>query len=207
MSVDKETKGSHRCGRECETGVWKPIPGHPNYEASDAGHIRSLNRSEPFCTRWGCAAIRHRAGRLLRPVLNNNGYLRVSMYKHSWMSVHRLVALAFHGEPPPNKPVANHRDGNKRNNFPENLEWCSHSENERHSYAALGKVAWNKGRRYDTRVAVAVRRRNYERKCFATTDLVWGRGNSVSATAALLGLTTRQVYERLAYTKEVMTNE
>jgi hypothetical protein len=43
--------------------------------------------------------------------------------------VHRLVALAFHGESPIDRPIATHRDGDPQNNRPDNLAWATQSEN------------------------------------------------------------------------------
>jgi DNA-binding XRE family transcriptional regulator len=54
--------------------------------------------------------------------------------------VHRLVLTAFIGEPP-EKYVCNHKDGNKSNNIPENLEWVTSSENAIHAI----KTGLNKG--------------------------------------------------------------
>ena len=43
---------------------------------------------------------------------------------------HRLVALAFLKNPnPKNKIIVNHKDNNKSNYLPENLEWVSRGEN------------------------------------------------------------------------------
>lgn len=42
--------------------------------------------------------------------------------------VHRLVAIAFIPNPD-NLPHINHKDENKLNNNPNNLEWCDNSYN------------------------------------------------------------------------------
>lgn len=43
--------------------------------------------------------------------------------------VHRIVAFAFHGEPPTDYHVVDHIDTNRRNNRPENLRWLTRPEN------------------------------------------------------------------------------
>lgn len=72
----------------------------------------------------------------------NHGYARVNLsfgQKSTKFRVHRLVAEAFIDNPLA-KPFVNHKDGNKLNNHISNLEWCTSSENERHSFDVLGKV-------------------------------------------------------------------
>ena len=110
--------------------VWKKIEGFENYEVSNLGNVRS---NHYFKTR----------------MLNQEtvkGYLRVSLCKNNKVKrflVHRLVAIYFI-ENKENKPCVNHIDGNKKNNIVSNLEWCTHSENERHSYDVLKKVNNNR---------------------------------------------------------------
>ncbi|MEQ9062788.1 MAG: HNH endonuclease signature motif containing protein [Vicingaceae bacterium] len=43
--------------------------------------------------------------------------------------VHRIVATAFHGPQPLDKPIVDHKDTNKQNNRPENLRWVTRLEN------------------------------------------------------------------------------
>ena len=47
------------------------------------------------------------------------------------ISLHRLVAYAFHGNPPSAKHVCHHKDGNPRNNSASNLQWVTQAENMR----------------------------------------------------------------------------
>jgi hypothetical protein len=54
----------------------------------------------------------------------------VKIYRY----VHRMVALAFLGEPV-GKMDVNHKDGNKKNNSLSNLEWCTRSENQIHAFS------------------------------------------------------------------------
>jgi hypothetical protein len=54
----------------------------------------------------------------------------VNPYLHiAGVRIHRIVATAFHGEPPDSKYVVDHIDSNCRNNRPENLRWLSRLEN------------------------------------------------------------------------------
>ena len=50
------------------------------------------------------------------------------------LSVHRALMMCFNPVPNQNQLQVNHIDGNCHNNYIENLEWCTRSENILHSY-------------------------------------------------------------------------
>lgn len=91
----------------------REIPGFPGYFVSRDGRVRG------------------RRGRELAQFRNQSGYPGVKAGK-AFLPCHRAVALAWIGSPDGMTDV-NHIDGNKDNNTPENLEWCSRSENLRHA--------------------------------------------------------------------------
>lgn len=55
---------------------------------------------------------------------NKTGYLEIASVR-----IHRIVATAFHGEPPTKEHVVDHIDTNKQNNRPDNLRWVTRLEN------------------------------------------------------------------------------
>ncbi len=55
---------------------------------------------------------------------NRTGYMEIASVR-----IHRIVATAFHGEPPTKEHVVDHIDTNKKNNRPENLRWVTRFEN------------------------------------------------------------------------------
>lgn len=80
--------------------------------------------------------IRSRFGRVIKPQVSGNGYVRVELWtngsgkKHF---LHRLLAQSFIPNPC-GKPQVNHIDGDKANNALSNLEWATQSENQLHAY-------------------------------------------------------------------------
>jgi hypothetical protein len=72
----------------------------------------------------------------LTEVVNDNGYLRVHLAlndKGKKMYIHRLIAEAWLDPPLINQTQVNHKNRNRKDNRVENLEWCTVSENNRHS--------------------------------------------------------------------------
>lgn len=55
---------------------------------------------------------------------DKNGYMEIASVR-----IHRIVATAFHGNPPTPEHVVDHIDTNRRNNRPENLRWLTRLEN------------------------------------------------------------------------------
>lgn len=112
---------------------WKTIQRFKGqYQVSNFGEVRNLV-----------------TGKILKPAIvsnrkGNDGYYVVNIKKKLYY-VHRLVAEAFLPNPE-NKPQVNHIDGNKKNNNLNNLEWCTGSENIKHSYY-IGLRASTKGQK------------------------------------------------------------
>ena len=119
--------------------IWKPIVGYEGYyEVSSFGRVRRI--------KGGCGT---QVGKILEPCPLPNGYLYLCLSvnnKTERLSIHRLVCSAFH-ENPENKPCVNHIDGNKTNNYAENLEWVTASENMQHAYRT-GLTKGNRGKHH-----------------------------------------------------------
>ena len=71
---------------------------------------------------------------------NSNGYMCIASE-----TVHRIVATAFHGNPPTKKHVVDHIDTNKRNNRPENLRWITRLENILKNEITLKRIIFSYG--------------------------------------------------------------
>ena len=77
--------------------------------------------------------------KLLKPWFDGDGYPVVALGAAARAKVHRLVALAFVGNPS-GAPDVDHIDANKANPAAANLRWCTKSENAVY-LNALGRVA------------------------------------------------------------------
>lgn len=105
---------------------WKDIKGFEGlYQISNYGRVRSLDHKTNGRKYTGkILSTKVSAGYPL--VRLSNGATKTSC------RVHKLVAEAFI-ENLDNLPEVNHLDGNKNNNFVENLEWCTSKENKIHA--------------------------------------------------------------------------
>lgn len=100
----------------------KPIEENPRYLAdSETGLIYDTKyNNRPICM-W----------------VDNTGYLQCNLYGDNgskvYRRVHSIMAKTFIPNPL-NLPQVNHKDGNKLNCLPENLEYCTNSQNIKHAY-------------------------------------------------------------------------
>lgn len=118
------------------TEVWRDIPGLAGYQASNEGRVRSLDRM----VRCKNGERLHK-GRVLTPFYaKSTGYLQLHILgrRHS---VHRLVAHTwcdryFEGA------WVDHKNGQRDDNHPQNLEWVTASENSRRSFKNGRETHW-----------------------------------------------------------------
>lgn len=130
---------------------WKDITNFENlYRLSNYGRVISSHTGK-----W----------KLLKTQYNGSGYACVILHKNNQIKmirIHRLVAEYFIPNPE-NKPMVNHKDGNKANPVYTNLEWCTRSENEKHAWKmGLKRVTEKRSEASRKNLAIARSRR----KCY-----------------------------------------
>ena len=126
----------------------KRIDGYPFYYITKSGTVYSCKNSVRAMLNGGVYR--------LAPKEHNRGYWEVGLFtdaprgitKHrKWFRVHQLVANAFIPKPEPTYDLegkeipleVNHKNGNKKDNRVENLEWMTRKENITHAYVVLGR--------------------------------------------------------------------
>lgn len=111
---------------------WKDIDGYEGlYKISNSGKILKL----PYTILDRETKTRKYKGGITPTPINSSGYKKCILRKEGVAKnyyLHRLMAISF--IPNPNDyPIVNHKDGNKLNCNLSNLEWCTHSDNDKHS--------------------------------------------------------------------------
>ena len=104
-------------------------------------------RGEHYSVRDNGAIFRHKKeGSKIRPndevwtfgvLIPSKGYTTIGKE-----SVHRIVAVAFLGEPPSPQHVVDHIDTNRQNNRPSNLRWVTRLENAMLNDITRRKLEW-----------------------------------------------------------------
>lgn len=123
---------------------WRPVVGfEEDYEVSSLGRVRSIDRVRECISKYGKPYIQHYKGRDKKLLDSWDGYLETHLQHYEngesrnyYARVHRLVADAFIPNPD-NKPQVNHKNGNKKDNRVENLEWVTEAENTQHAIKEL----------------------------------------------------------------------
>ncbi|AUO79145.1 endonuclease [Salinibacter phage M8CRM-1] len=98
-----------------------PVNTEGDYYVTDDGRVISIKSGSP---------------KVLKPWIHPDGYERIHLYLEDGREkqyVHRLVAFAFVEGYFKNAEV-NHKNGDKRDNRPSNLEWITKAENVRHAH-------------------------------------------------------------------------
>lgn len=125
---------------DLEGEIWKPVEGWEDwYEVSNLGRMKSLPKPMKLADGRPWMRKEH----IMRQQDHTSGYLQVGYgpkgKRKTWY-VHRLVAEAFLGGKHPGKDV-NHKNGNKKDNRVENLEWVTRKENMIHARDVLGSYS------------------------------------------------------------------
>jgi HNH endonuclease/NUMOD1 domain-containing protein len=112
---------------EEEAKTWTPVYDYPYRMCPVTSRIYSFLKSK-----------------LITPTVGNDGYPRVKLYTGQNENGKRMqlnfavhiLAATFHvyNPDPEHKTYVNHKDGNKRNPCPTNLEWTTPSENNIHAH-------------------------------------------------------------------------
>ena len=143
---------------DLEGEIWRWIRGYEGlYQISNFGRVKSFPRK-------GSRGTKTTGFLIMKPLITRSGYLYVSLKNKGAMQrfkLHRLVSQAFI-ENPENKQTVNHKDGNKFNNYVDNLEWATQDENNQHAIdTGLQKSGANRNTAKLTNEQVKYIRENY----------------------------------------------
>ena len=161
--------------------VWMTIPQYEDYKISSYGRVYSLKSNRELKTR-----------------LNNVGYYIIFLCingKNKVFTINRLVAMTFFDEDITKKQI-DHIDGDKKNNFFENLRVCSPQQNgfnrgkQKNNKSGLKGVFWDKKqKKWCAQIKINGKKKNlgrfndrnvaYEKYKEAAKKLSWGLSLSI----------------------------
>jgi hypothetical protein len=112
---------------------WKTIPGYSDYEISNFGEIRSIERTKKYKS-GRTIELKAKLKKLRKHPIN--GFLMTDLIdnkgKRNTVYPHKALALAFLKNAQPRKQkIVIHIDGDISNNHVDNLRWSSYSESIR----------------------------------------------------------------------------
>jgi hypothetical protein len=125
---------------------------------------------------------------------------------------HKKVWILANGVPPVGYHI-HHKNHNKFDNRIENLELMTCAEHTKHHFAEYYEThdVWNKGIEYGEtegyKKSNETRTRNHESACLETLKLYEENNGTVKSLAEKLGITTRQVYERVGQARNIRQRE
>jgi hypothetical protein len=119
---------NHQKNIERQPEQWSPICGFPLYRVSNWGNVKSFKR--------------YPDGKTMKKNVVGTGYNYVQLRKDGRTYGKRIAVLVANAFIPQvnGKDLVNHKDGNKRNDYFENLEWCTPSENIIHAHRTGLKI-------------------------------------------------------------------
>lgn len=85
------------------------------YKASNYGRIETPSGNKTF----GSKSV--------------DGYCNYKTLNNKFIRVHNIICKAYNGSKPSLSHIVNHKDFNRSNNKPDNLEWVTQKENVRHA--------------------------------------------------------------------------
>jgi len=113
--------------------IWRPVVGSPDYEVSDHGRVRSIDRVKTYQrfdppTGQTLTISRRHRGRVLRPGTAESGHQIVVLGRGETRLVHHLVLEAFVGPCPAGMECCHFNDVPADNSLG-NLRWDTRAAN------------------------------------------------------------------------------
>ncbi len=171
------------------TEKWKRVPFATRYYASTHGRIKSTDTVFTNCN----GISQNRSGKILSQS-SDGRYYQVALDRRLYKA-HRVILTTFVGSPPSNIHQTNHIDGNRYNNWLNNLEWVTPRENINHSITVLGNKP--------NQIASSM---EYRLKCFAIYKSFM-EGTSINQLVVEFGYHPTTISKLITYVKKLIQLE